>query len=209
MEGIHQFFILFTKGGIVMYPLTLCSILVIAVAIDRYYLFSKVAASKTNLLQIEQFILEKKWSDLAKLCQNSPQLVMQLIAYGLTQRTRSQQDVQVLLENRALLLVTPLKERLNYLDTIITLAPLLGLLGTVTGMIQTFSVLNLQAGQTSAITGGVGEALIATATGLCIATLALMIHSYFVHQLDRLIFSLEKSGALLLDHLSLPPGEKP
>ena len=71
-----------------------------------------------------------------------------------------------------------------------TIAPLLGLLGTVTGMIQTFSVLD-GGGGASAIAGGVGEALVATATGLCVAILAFCFYTYFSHQLDTMVTDTE------------------
>ena len=91
-----------------------------------------------------------------------------------------------------------LRARLNYLSTIVTLAPLLGLLGTISGMIQSFSVFNLQAGQPMAITGGIGEALIATATGLLVAIFALIVHTYFAQRMDTMLTLLEKTMNTLL-----------
>ena len=87
--------------------------------------------------------------------------------------------------------IAKLRNRLYYLSVIVTMAPLLGLLGTISGMIRAFSVLNIQSGQAIAITGGVGEALIATAFGLCVAVLALVVHSYFTQRLDRIITDME------------------
>ena len=84
-----------------------------------------------------------------------------------------------------------LKRNLNYLDTIVTMAPLLGLLGTVVGMISSFKVLDVAGDNPALITGGVGEALIATATGLCVAVLALTVHSYFSNRLDSVLTDVE------------------
>ena len=80
---------------------------------------------------------------------------------------------------------------LDYLSAIVTVAPLLGLLGTVTGMITTFSVLDGGMGA-SAITGGVGEALVATATGLCVAIIAFAVYTFFTHQLDTIVSDTER-----------------
>ena len=80
---------------------------------------------------------------------------------------------------------------LDYLSAIVTVAPLLGLLGTVTGMISTFSVLDGGMGA-SAITGGVGEALVATATGLCVAIIAFAVYIFFSHQLDTIVGDTER-----------------
>ena len=79
------------------------------------------------------------------------------------------------------------------------MSPLLGLLGTIVGMINSFSIFNLQSGQPMAITGGIGEALIATATGLCVAIIALAAHSYFAQRLDSVITSMEQCFSALLE----------
>ena len=71
------------------------------------------------------------------------------------------------------------------------MGPLLGLLGTISGMITSFSIFNVQSGQAVAITGGVGEALIATAFGLCVAIVSLVVHAYFTQRLDRIITDME------------------
>ena len=86
---------------------------------------------------------------------------------------------------------------LDYLSAIVTIAPLLGLLGTVTGMIQTFSVLD-NGGGAAAITGGVGEALVATASGLCVAIIAFCFYTYFDHQLDTLVTDTERLCSTVL-----------
>ena len=78
------------------------------------------------------------------------------------------------------------------------MSPLLGLLGTIVGMIGAFSIFNLQAGAPIAITGGIGEALIATAAGLCVAIISLCIHSYFNHRLDIIITNMEQCFSALL-----------
>ncbi len=94
-----------------------------------------------------------------------------------------------------------LRARLNYLSMIVTLAPLLGLLGTISGMIESFNIFSVQAGQPLAITGGIGEALIATATGLCVAIFALIVHTYFAQKLDEMLAKLDKTILLVLGTL--------
>ena len=94
-----------------------------------------------------------------------------------------------------------LRARLNYLSMVVTLAPLLGLLGTISGMIESFNIFSVQAGQPLAITGGIGEALIATATGLCVAIFALIVHTYFAQKLDEMLAKLDKTTLLVLGTL--------
>ncbi len=94
-----------------------------------------------------------------------------------------------------------LRARLNYLSMIVTLAPLLGLLGTISGMIESFNIFSIQAGQPLAITGGIGEALIATATGLCVSIFALIVHTYFAQKLDENLTALDKAVNIVLANL--------
>ena len=94
-----------------------------------------------------------------------------------------------------------LRERLNYLSMIVTMAPLLGLLGTISGMIESFSIFSVRAGEPLAITGGIGEALIATATGLCVAIFSLIVHTYFVQKLDEMLATLDKAAAAVRNAL--------
>ena len=88
---------------------------------------------------------------------------------------------------------------LPFIRLMVTLCPLLGLLGTVVGMIRAFNVLNVSSGQPFAITGGVGEALVATAAGLCVAILALSLLSYFRMRLDAVLGDLEETAAMVLE----------
>lgn len=91
-----------------------------------------------------------------------------------------------------------LRAHLNYLGMIVTLSPLLGLLGTISGMISSFNVFSMQAGEPTAITGGIGEALIATATGLCVAIMALVIHTVLAQKLDEILTALDKVTSVIL-----------
>lgn len=77
------------------------------------------------------------------------------------------------------------------------MAPLLGLLGTISGMITSFSVFNLESGQPTAITGGVGEALIATAMGLCVAIISLTVHAYFSQRIENIVTDMEQCFSMV------------
>ena len=103
------------------------------------------------------------------------------------------------LESRAGIFMATLRDKLDYLGIIVTMSPLLGLLGTIVGMIGAFSIFNVEAGAPMAITGGIGEALIATATGLCVAILSLCAHSYFAHRMDNMITDMEQCFSALLE----------
>jgi biopolymer transport protein ExbB len=96
--------------------------------------------------------------------------------------------------------VTGLKRHLDYLSAIVTVAPLLGLLGTVIGMIGTFNVMDASGSGAAAITGGVGEALVATAAGLCVAVVAFFIHTFFAHRFEQVVKDAEDMCFMVLGY---------
>jgi biopolymer transport protein ExbB len=191
---------LFQKGGLVMYPLLGCSVIVVAIAIERFGLYRKAEADLPVLFAgLRPTLVQRDWSAAARLCSMTPGVPAAVLAAGLEQVNEGYGTVENL-ESVAALEAANLRKNLGYLDTIVTLAPLLGLLGTVIGMISSFSVLNIKTGNPSSITGGVGEALVATATGLCVAVLALIVHSYFSHRLDAIVTDMERACAFLLKY---------
>ena len=201
MELITQTIYLFHKGGPVMYLLVTCSLFVVAVAIERFLYYRKISVNAQSFQEKLQALLEKqRFSEAAQFCEKSPAAIGRIALAGLIAYQRGSQ-VELALESAAMLAAAKLREHLDDLSMAVTLAPLLGLLGTVIGMINSFSVFNAQAGQPMAITGGVGEALIATATGLSIATLALISHGYFSRRVNSLVTDIEQTAALVVSYV--------
>ena len=200
---MQQMLIILEKGGIVMIPLLFCSIFMLAIGLERFWFYRKAQTPIATLLaKLTPLFAAGHWQDAITVCQSDKGVVAEVIAAGLTNLIVTHQVTGLAnsLEGAAAHWASKLRQRLNYLDMIVTLSPLLGLLGTVTGMINTFNVLTIQTGQPSAITGGIGEALIATATGLCIAIVALIIHSVFSQWLDNIITDTEEACTLLIDY---------
>lgn len=192
---------LFEKGGLVMWPLLLCSLIAVAILVERIRTYRRARSNMGRLREEIPVLVEgKRWQELDSLCREESGLAAQLIAYAAKQNHSSEKQVQAL-QGAAASMAAELRKYLNYLSTIVTLAPLLGLLGTVTGMIDSFSVLSVQNGEPFAITGGVGEALIATATGLCVAVIALVIHTYLAQQEDNLVSEMEEASAIYMTAL--------
>ena len=198
MDSIKLLAEYFGKGGLVMWPLLLCSILVVTIAIERYLFYketdsgSAFADKYSNLMAIGkiqegQDLAEKTKGECARIVSETMKL------NGNNTRKFNYMEAQ------AGLVIAKWRNRLSYLGVIVTLSPLLGLLGTIVGMINSFSIFNLKAGQPMAITGGIGEALIATATGLCVAIVALSVHSYFAQRLDTAITNMEQCFSALLE----------
>lgn len=183
-----------------MFPLAVCSLFVAAIVVERFWYFRAETSDTAGLLNtLAPFLAAGDWDQSIEACRQSKGCAAAVAQAGLERRSRDIIVVERAIEGAAALKSAKLRDRLQYLEFIVTLAPLLGLLGTVIGMIQSFSVMNLREGQPFAITGGVGEALVATAAGLCVAIFALIAHAYFSRQLDRLITDMEETGYFLLN----------
>lgn len=153
---------LMLKGGYVMWPILLCSIVSVAIFIERWKTYSQVKANlESSLLTPPRDF------------------------------NGSKDEKKEILQSNGNIIVSHINEYLNYLEAIVTVSPLLGLLGTVTGMINSFNVLAISEGQPFAITGGVSEALIATAFGLCVAIIALILHTILVQKQNNIINEME------------------
>jgi biopolymer transport protein ExbB len=176
------------KGGPVMVPLLLCSLISLTVTIERF-LFWRRIADREPVEELLQKVERNEITPALELGRTSELPVAKVLAAGLSHRNPS---VTKALEVAAQAEIPVLKKRLTILDTIVTLAPLLGLLGTITGMISSFGIMSEAGlGQPHAVTGGVAEALIATATGLLIAILTLIPYNYFSNRAERELEEIE------------------
>jgi biopolymer transport protein ExbB len=169
---------IFLKGGPIMWPLLLTSIITVSVAIERI-LFVIIEKTRRDRTVVKEILAAVERSDLDtanRLGIGTKDAVARILYEGLQHGRESLVNVVLNAANREL---KRFSRGLSILDTAITLAPLLGLLGTVTGLIRSFSLLgNQELGAPAAITGGIAEALIATAFGLSIAIMALIPFNY-------------------------------
>ena len=195
-----ELFGLFIKGGYVMYPLLLCSFIAVIIFVERLRFYRSMLDDVNALREtIIPLVQQSNWKGLQALKETSKGMATHVIAEAARGGNNKEQQ-EKLLEAAAISESAKLRQYLNYIESIVTMAPLLGLLGTVTGMIGSFSVLS--EGQPFAITGGVGEALIATATGLIVAIIALILHTYLVQQQDILISQIEDASAMYMAELA-------
>ncbi|OGP12129.1 MAG: hypothetical protein A3G39_09130 [Deltaproteobacteria bacterium RIFCSPLOWO2_12_FULL_43_16] len=179
-------FEIIAKGGFVMAPLIICSVISLAVIIDRslFWLKQRKEISAEEFLKLVEAGREK---ELAEKTNESS--LIQMLAAGIANKNSS---ASVAMESAATKEVIKMKKYLPAMDTIITLAPLLGLLGTIIGMIRSFDVMSLAGlGQPHAVTGGVAEALIATATGLTVAIITLIPYNFFLNKVEKAVEEME------------------
>ncbi len=192
-------FEIFRKGGPVMWPLLLTSIISLSVVIERlFFIAMEKARRKPQLVEsILESVEQGDMEGAAKAGEGSGDFVARVLSYAIAHRDRSFVNAFLRASNLEL---KRFNQGLSVLDTAITLAPLLGLFGTVTGMIHAFGLLGgkeLEA--PTVITGGIAEALIATAFGLVIAILALIPFNYLNTRLEEARHELEDAS----NHLEL------
>jgi biopolymer transport protein ExbB len=169
------------KGGWVMLPLLFCSIITVAIVIERFLFFRRIAAADRaeNVLDL---VSKREMDKAASLTKGAKAPLLRVLAVGIEHYLKPAKAM----EAAGIGEVTLMKRGLPVLDTIITLSPLLGLLGTIIGMINSFQVMGVAGiGQPHAITGGVAEALIATATGIVVAVVSLIPYNYFLARVEK------------------------
>ena len=197
MSGFESAVHLFHSGGLVMYPLLILSLITIAIAVERFYYYRIYRkGSRVFFHGVYHASMQKDFDTVNKLCKEFPSAISRIIESGM-ENDGTEISMKGAFSDRMSMEAINFRRYLDYLSAIVTIAPLLGLLGTVTGMIQTFSVLDAGGGA-AAITGGVGEALVATASGLCVAIIAFCVYTYFSHQLDTIVTDTERLCATIV-----------
>jgi biopolymer transport protein ExbB len=182
------------RGGPVMIPLAPCSIMALAVILERAVMWWRVGRSRDADAVLAR-AAKGEWTEALKAGEGSRSPAARVLAAGIQHQNPAP---TLAMEASARDEIARLRRFLPVLDTIVTLSPLLGLLGTVTGMIAAFGVMG-QSGMNSphAITGGVAEALIATAVGLGVAIAALVPLNFFNSRVDAMQDSIERYGSHL------------
>ncbi|HEV7868240.1 MAG TPA: MotA/TolQ/ExbB proton channel family protein [Chthoniobacteraceae bacterium] len=188
---------LFIKGGPIMWPLLATSLVALTVVLERVFFILR------ERLRRDPAVVEKIFASVENgdperaitIGQGSKDFVARVLTFALSHREQSHTNALLRGAGREL---KRFNRGLSLLDTVITLAPLLGLLGTVTGMIRSFSLLGgEELGAPAAITGGIAEALIATAFGLLIAIIALLPFNFLNTKLEDARHEIEDAAARL------------
>jgi biopolymer transport protein ExbB len=202
---------LFLKGGGFMYPLLIASIIGVAVIIERAVTLSRARTDVRKLMKRVLDALHSKGVDAAAAeCERTRGPIAAILHAGLKRAERGTEAVERAIETAGTIETSFLERGLIWLATLATIAPLLGFLGTVSGMIRAFNAI-AEAEQVNAklVASGISEALITTATGLLVAIPMQAFHNFFVAQIDRFIIEMEESTADLVDTLVMLGKTKP
>jgi len=192
---------IFTDGGIVMYPLLLALILVITLAIERLYFWSKIGNRQKQLIRTVLDLYQNQSPlvfDKLEREQDLPIARIFMTAIGLKNPTP--EAFRLAIENEAHAEIPILRRFINVFDAVIGLAPLLGLLGTVTGLISSFASLKIGQGggsSSSDVVGGISEALVSTASGVIVAILVSICANLFRGLYQRQLSQIHESTGQL------------
>ena len=192
-----------TAGGWLMLPILLCSIAALGICIERLMTLDPDRIAPPHLLARVWTQFKNNEMDAARLRtlgQSSP--LGEILAVGLANAHHGRDVMKESIEEAAGHVVYELERYLNALGTIAAVTPLLGLLGTVVGMIKVFTEIMAQGtGNASVLAGGISEALITTAAGLSVAIPSLIMHRYLVGRIDSIVIGLEQETIKLVDAL--------
>jgi biopolymer transport protein ExbB len=198
-------------GGWLMVPILLCSIVAAAIAVERLWTLQRSRITPKNLLAQVWAALKNDEMDLQRLRElraSSP--LGQVLAAGVSNAKRGRDVMKEAMEEVASQVSHDLERYLTSLGVIASISPLLGLLGTVVGMIKVFTALMLEgAGNANVLAGGISQALITTAAGLSVAIPALMFHRFFLRRVDELMVTMEQEGVKLVEMMQGGPEEEP
>lgn len=187
-------------GGIIIYPLSILFIASLAVIIDKFLFYKKLAKFPKEL---ESHDLEKTALKL-----NSQNIYVEFCNEIFANKTKPLWFIESKAQKKASLIEKKLNKTLWILETTITSAPLLGLLGTIIGMMKSFKLFgDNEISNISGITGGVAESLIATAVGISIALIALFFFNYFSKKQDEIMSELESISTEIIDKIRLEKDE--
>ena len=195
---------LFSDGGWAMYPLLILLVLGIAITIERFYTLMRASINAEQFFQDLEGSLRSEGPDkAAEFCSQTQGPVASVVHAGLLRLHRGLDHVEKAIENAGAVEMAFLERGMVWLSTVANLAPMVGFLGTVSGMIKSFQAIK-QAGdvEPSLVAGGISEALITTASGLIVGIIIQFFYNLFASRIDRIIADMQEHTAAFVDLLA-------
>lgn len=195
------------KGGYVMIPIILLSLVAAYIFIERYYIIKRASKEDTNFMnRIKDYIHDGKVESALALCKSTDSPSARMIEKGISRLGRPLQDISTAIENVGKLEISKLERGFPTLATITGAEPMLGFLGTVIGMVQSFYAMS-QAGnniEVSLLSNGIYTALITTVAGLIVGILGYFAYNTLVVRVEKVVFNLEATLTEFMDILNEP-----
>lgn len=205
MQELQEVWMAFKLGGIIILPLSLLGIIALAIMLEKAFLYGRYARLSYDVLNLVE-TYGFAWADLEKILSglNERHYYKRFFEVVIANRHRPSWWTESRAADEAQLIESSLARRLWVLETIVTAAPLLGLMGTIVGMMHAFQIIGGSGiVNPTGVTGGVAQALIATAVGLLIALIALFGFNYFSRLQSQTMDEMERLGTRLIDHIRL------
>lgn len=196
------------KGGPVMYPIIFCSVLALAVVLERiYHLYRAKIDTREFMDQIANILRRDRIREALQMCESTPGPIAHILKAGILKQGRSRHQIKEAIQDAALHEIPRLEKNLGILATVAHIAPLLGLLGTVTGMVRCFQLVQEKSAALNPVNpgdlaGGIWEALLTTVAGLVVAIPTFVAYNYLVSRVDGFILDMERSATELVNLLT-------
>ncbi len=190
-------------GGWLMFPIIACSIIAFGIILERFWTLQKSKVIPRHLVATIWHWVKEGQLERSKIEELSKQSALgRVLAAGLNNRHLDRERIKESIEETGRQVVHEMERFLNTLGTIAAISPLLGLLGTVIGMIKVFNaIVGSGVGNAAPLAGGISQALITTAAGLSVAIIALIFHRYFRGRVDELVIKMEEEAIKMVDVL--------
>ncbi|RZK81716.1 MAG: MotA/TolQ/ExbB proton channel family protein [Pedobacter sp.] len=204
-EELHFIDLLF-KGGWVMLPLAFLVFLGLVIFVERYITIRKASKTETNLmLQIRQYIHDGRLDNAIALCKNNNSPLARMLEKGLKRIGRPIKDIEAAIENNGKLEVSKLEKNIGILGIIAGIAPMLGFVGTIIGVITIFHDVSIKGAiEIGTISGGLYTKMITSATGLIIGIIAYVLYHILNNMIERIILRMETDAIEFIDLLEEP-----
>jgi len=198
---------LIKMGGPLMVPILLCSLFALGIVIEKLIHFSTI---QTNAAQLKANVFgllkNNKIKEAVQLCDAHPSPIAKILKAGVLKFGTPREEIKESMEDTSLFEIPKLENRLGALETIAHISPLLGLLGTVTGMTTCFHTIQVRAASLNPVTpgdlaGGIGEALITTVAGLMVAIPTFVAYNYCVSRISRFTLEMERAATELVNFM--------
>lgn len=209
--AVTSFVSILAEGGILMIPITLLSFLAIYVIAERWRFLNSARIDEVPFLgTVEDLLRHGNTRAAIQYCDEKDKPLARILKQGIVRLGRPLIDIEEAIKNAGRKETFLMEKRMDWLATIAGVAPLLGFLGTVTGMIDAFmQIQNLQGNvNPSVLAGGIWEALITTAWGLLVGIIAFGFYNYLLAKVNRLVFQLEMASTEFMELLQKPTPKK-
>ncbi len=192
-------------GWYIMIPLAICSVLAVYIFIERFLAIQRALKEERDFMaKIKDYVNDGKLDAAKQLCASTDNPMARMIGKGISRIGKPIKDIAASIENVGKLEVYRLEARMSILATIAGAAPMIGFLGTVLGMIQTFHQMSNEGVEIQNLSGGIMQAMVTTVGGLSVGIIAYIAYNYLVSKITKVIQKMEGSSIEFLDILDTP-----